>query len=674
MRSHNKNTKKLFKDLAAKNVKRSARDYFFYFFTLTFAVALFYTFNSIGAQFEALRLPDTLSYLAAAQGAMAAVSVFVCFITAYLVVYANGFMMRRRKREFGIYSILGMDGRDVRRLLTRETSAIGGISLLAGLLLGIGISQGLAMITAKMAGLSLDRFSFVFSPKAMGAAAAFFIIILICVHCFNIRQVRKMDLADMLYSGKKNESVPDSKKGAILMNIVSILLMAGGYFVIFQWSGRFLLKSVWAGGALIAVGTILFFLSAGSVVLKLLKKRKSFYYHKLNLFVVNQFGSRMRSSGITTAIVCILMFFSVSVMGAGMNMGQSVISEKVGLAPYDLSIVYYFGDSSMDGRMSTTAIREELKSKDAWLVGFLENSAEITAYLSSDVTPELFGYDDSIEGINSENNKVYMIGVDEFNKQLLLQGLKPISLREGEYAVLYNTSEVAGTMASYGQNPKPITISGTTLTLKPGGIYEGDYTNNQGSLVNAGTLIIPQALAERLTPALKACNVQFGDQADEAYDAMLTALDQHYGFDYLNKTDIRIQVMSDQLMVTYISLFVGITLLITAGAVMALRQMAEAADNEKRYELLSKLGAGQAVMRKSILDQMLMYFGLPLVLAGIHSAVILTGIHRNITNVSVEDMTGNIVLAAGIGVIMYGIYFIISYGGSQRILNHRKED
>ena len=112
MRSKKRISKKVFKELAAKNVKKSAKDYFIYFFTLTFAVCLFYTFNSIKDQFEILGIPDTFNYLAASQGAIAAVSVVSCMIIGFLVSYANRFLMKRRKKEFGVYFTLGMDRRD----------------------------------------------------------------------------------------------------------------------------------------------------------------------------------------------------------------------------------------------------------------------------------------------------------------------------------------------------------------------------------------------------------------------------------------------------------------------------------------------------------------------------------------------------------------------------------
>ena len=182
-----KMSKKVFRQLARKNVKKSAKDYFIYFFTLTFAVCLFYMFNSIGAQFEAFQIPDTLNYLSAAQGAMVGISVIVCGIIGFLVVYANRFMMKRRKREFGIYSVLGMENKDIRKILMKENILIGSTSLISGIALGILASQALTMITGKIAGIALTGFTFVFSINSLIAAVLFFGVTFFFVHLFNIR-------------------------------------------------------------------------------------------------------------------------------------------------------------------------------------------------------------------------------------------------------------------------------------------------------------------------------------------------------------------------------------------------------------------------------------------------------------------------------------------------------
>ena len=108
------------------------------------------------------------------------------------------------------------------------------------------------------------------------------------------------------------------------------------------------------------------FLSFAGVMIVFLKKRKSFYYRKLNLFVVNQLGSRMKSAGASIAVVCFLMYMSVSIMGVGMGMGQSAISIKDKAAPYDVSITEYYDGRLPEDEVRAKGIKNVLTEQDVY--------------------------------------------------------------------------------------------------------------------------------------------------------------------------------------------------------------------------------------------------------------------------------------------------------------------
>ncbi len=197
-------------------------------------------------------------------------------IIGFLVSYANRFLMKRRKKEFGVYFTLGMDRRDVGRLLMKETMKIGSAALLSGLLLGIGTSQVLSMITARISGAGLGSYSFIFSFGAAVAAVIFFGLTFAFVHFFNVRELKKMELIDLLYADRKNEEVPESKKRDVLLGILSILLFVSAFLLIFCLSETKFLEALTAGAALAAAGTVLFFISAAGIAADIMKKRKRF--------------------------------------------------------------------------------------------------------------------------------------------------------------------------------------------------------------------------------------------------------------------------------------------------------------------------------------------------------------------------------------------------------------
>lgn len=180
---------RLFQKLAAGNVKKSVKDYYIYFFTLTCAVCLFYSFNSIGTQFASLGLEDPLNYLMFSSGMIAGFSVLVCVIMGALVVYANRLLLRRRKKEMGVYATLGMERRDLNRLLMKETLRVGVFSLIFGLALGIFAAQILSLATARLVGISLSSYRFMVSGYAMALSVVFFGILFLFVHWFNVREL-----------------------------------------------------------------------------------------------------------------------------------------------------------------------------------------------------------------------------------------------------------------------------------------------------------------------------------------------------------------------------------------------------------------------------------------------------------------------------------------------------
>lgn len=671
MRSKKRISKKVFKELAAKNVKKSAKDYFIYFFTLTFAVCLFYTFNSIKDQFEILGIPDTFNYLAASQGAIAAVSVVSCMIIGFLVSYANRFLMKRRKKEFGVYFTLGMDRRDVGRLLMKETMKIGSAALLSGLLLGIGTSQVLSMITARISGAGLGSYSFIFSFGAAVAAVIFFGLTFAFVHFFNVRELKKMELIDLLYADRKNEEVPESKKRDALLGILSILLFVSAFLLIFCLSETKFLEALTAGAALAAAGTVLFFISAAGIAADIMKKRKGFYYRKLHIFDVNQLGSRIKSAGISIAVVSILMYLSVSVMGIGMGLGQSAIIKKDKTAPYDISVEYYYFGDSTDDEMNGMSVLEKLEQQGAALPQYLESSADLTMYEQENLT------ESSLFAICTENTKVrrnfedppvLLLGADDYNKVRELLKLEPITLGENEYAFTYNEPDAKDLLSEYaGKQKEPLEIGGKELTLKEGGIYETTLYNSN-IFGDIGTLVVPQKTAETGTPYLKVNNGMFKGNADIAYEEATADLNKAKNFIYISQKDINVEIMSDQLTSSYVGIYLGIIFLVTAGAVLALQQLTQSAENEKRYALLSKMGAGEKLMRKSLMTQMKVYFGLPFSLAALNAAFTMAGAYRNIPYLTKGEAFQNIFFAAGLSIVIYAVYFMTTYSGSKRIL------
>ena len=195
----------LFK-LSVKNFKKSIKDYSIYFFTLILGVAVFYMFNAIGTQAAMMEVSKTKEdIIATMNGVLSGMSILVALILGYLIVYASHFMMRKRKNEFGIYMTLGMSRWKISKILFWETFIIGVISLMVGLVVGIGLSQFMSLLVANLFEANMEQFMFVISWNAILRCIVYFSVIYVAAIIFYFITIRKAKLIDLLTANKKQE-------------------------------------------------------------------------------------------------------------------------------------------------------------------------------------------------------------------------------------------------------------------------------------------------------------------------------------------------------------------------------------------------------------------------------------------------------------------------------------
>lgn len=664
----------LFNELAAKNVRKSAKDYFIYFFTLTLSVCLFYSFNSISTQFTSFGLEDTLNYLAFASTALTVFSVLVCFIMGGLVVYANRFLLRRRKKEMGIYATLGMERKHLNRLLMKETMRIGVFSLLAGLILGILASQILALITASIIGLNLSAYHFLISVKAVVLSVLFFGILFLIVHLFNVRELKKMSLLDMLYADRKNEAIAEKRNSlSILGFILSLIIIIAGYAIIKIWLPVTFMGGIALGGLLLMIGNLLFFTTVFRFTAKWMKKNKRFYFRGLNMFTASQFSSRLKTEGRSVAMTSILLFLSLSLIILGPGIGKFTMNGIEQATPYDGSINYapLAGNPAATDDPITFLENAGFKISD-----YTDAYDHFWTYQTESVTAEFLQekpekQQNDFTGSDSEELSfpLPIIGIEDYNRLLELQKIEPVELRDNEYAVSYAFPPIEETLKAFSKNPQPLPIGETFLTLKDGGILHHAW-QNQNVLLEHGTIIVPQSLTNSLEHQLWHLNFNISEDFTDVNTLLYNNWFEKSpeGYRIWMREEAIISITSDNLLMTYLGIYLGITFLITAGAVLAIQQLSQSTDNTKRYNLLKKLGASRKVMRQSLMKQLRVYFGLPIILAILHSAVITALVFPYLRGMTLAMIISVIGGGALLVFTVYTIYFVTTYLGSRRIL------
>ena len=283
--------------LAFKNMKKSARDYMVYFLTLILGVSIFYVFNSVGDQSVVKTLSET-SYemieimLILLEG----LSVGVAFVLGFLIVYANHFLISRRRKEFGIYFLLGMGKRDVSKILFAETVLVGLFSGGTGIVIGIFTSQFVSILVTKFFDADLSAYTFTVSVGAIIKTIIYFAIIYLVVLILHTINISKVKLIELLYAEKKAEKQIDQKPAVAVLVFLLPAVALGFAYINVAFRGSELTRNGLIMCILVGVVTnFLMFRSLAGFLLALLQKVKGFYFKGLNCFVTKQFCRSINS-------------------------------------------------------------------------------------------------------------------------------------------------------------------------------------------------------------------------------------------------------------------------------------------------------------------------------------------------------------------------------------------
>ena len=218
-------------EVSIRNMKKSFKDYAIYFLTLVLGVAIFYMFNSLDSQQAMLEVSQsTRSMIQLLVELLGMLSVFIAIVLGFLIVYANNFLVNRRKREFGIYMTLGMGRRQISAIILLETILVGILSLVVGLFIGIFASQFMSILVAKLFEADMSEFTFVFSKDACIKTCIYFAIMYLAVIVFNTLTISRYKLINLLTAIRKNEKVK------IKNPVISIIIFIISAVILGYWN------------------------------------------------------------------------------------------------------------------------------------------------------------------------------------------------------------------------------------------------------------------------------------------------------------------------------------------------------------------------------------------------------------------------------------------------------
>lgn len=665
----------MFFKLALSNVKKSIRDYLVYFLTLTFGICVFYVFNSVESQQAMMRLTESQKEVMEVLTTMiGGVSVFVSVILGFLIIYANRFLIKRRKKELGIYMTLGMEKGRISKILILETLIIGVASLAAGLALGVFISQGLSVVTAKMFEADLNSFIFVFSKAALLKSVLYFGIIYFIAMIFNTLAISRYQLIDLLNADKKTETLKVKRLWiSVVLFIISAVSLAIAYKLILE-NGLLMAdaKFYWSI-ALGCIGTFLFFMSLSGFLLRMVQTNKRLYFKNLNMFVLRQLNSKINTTFISMTLICLMLLCTIGALSAGISMSD-VLSKQLDLAaPFDATLVNR-------GDFDSGEVPEVLSKlqKDGVPFNTLAKEYSETMIYETNVT-----YRDILPSDTPEMRmldvKVPCAKVSEYNRLLKMQGKEEIQLKPGSYVINCNYNETMDMLREKLRDGGAITVNGKTyvpLTMEP-----VVATMENGAFpMDPGTVILPDEELTGQKNIARIVNIMYPESNGENEQAFRSALQSIYGENgesapYLfsmTKLETKEQAASLTVVVSYLALYIGIIFLMTSAAVLALQQLSEASDNTGRYGLLRKLGAEEKMISRALFLQILVYFMVPLSLAIVHSIFGIIVVNNVVMQFGKVDILSNLLIVSLFLLLIYGGYFLATYFGSRSMLRPRK--
>ncbi|MGI6090943.1 MAG: ABC transporter permease [Saccharofermentanales bacterium] len=717
----------LFK-LSYRNMRRSLRDYALYFLTLTLSVVLFYMFRTATSQEAFSAYSGNIVWmLIGMTDIMKILSRFLVAVFGFLILYANRFMVKRRKREIGLYLVLGMKPRQLARMLALEILFINLNALVLGLIIGTFGSQGLSLLVMHAFLIDLSQFRFVFSPQSLVAAIIAYLVISLLVLVFIAIQLSRLKLIDLIRPERRLRH-PGKLRAAlsVLGFIAAILILARAYSLILSLARMPLQiphdfpKAIVLG----IIGTYLLFASLTGFLLRLAQLVKPFYYRRLNYFTLRQIAARMSSFWLSLATTALLLFFTLSILSVSFFFIRE--SNRL-LAPYSTDKKFDIEawieyDLSIEPDSGRILNKQEMRGLSLRLDdSYRRNYAAQIAPLQGDtrygiVTSSLtkfYFFDEGDLGLSAAQDQVsdhirrtwedlkntngqlfLLISAGEAAKALEQQGLTP-AWSDTETVLLGHplvpaAREIAGGMRSEAlkltvkqghlnaildfdqvlvdDNFWPLLgMQGRLLAVVPNELIAGMELQQQGYRIALQRQ--PEAEADHIG-AIR--NLFYDLQEDIGRDLDLPSFTGM--LDYIDsKAELEANA-GVKVMLSFVGLYICLTFILITATILALQHLSEISDNRIRYRILSQIGARRGYLRRQIITETALYFYLPLFVAILHSTFAFRFFSGLIELVGLSGYLRSTILATLVVIAVYSLYFILTVFSATRLALPARKD
>lgn len=539
--------------LAWGNVRRAGRDYLVYLLTLTLGVTVFYAFNTISMQVDIAGIDE--KGLAQVMGSMLGdLTYFLAGVMAFLMVYANNFIMKRRKKEFGLYQVLGMGRGRVATIMALETVIVSVVAFVAGIVLGVGLSQLMTFFTASLFKTQIANFHFFFSVHAFNLTLACMLVMFVLTLLLNLRAVRRTKLIELMGAERRNESIKTRNPWiAIAIFAVGVVLVGVAYYRLLRdgfpltATDSKLQEAMNQFGittAMVTVGTFALFWGLSGMLIKLLQSLRGVYWRGLNMFTVRQLAAKVNTVCFSMGVIAMLLFLAITSVTCGMSIANVMNENLERYNPVDVSQTYVYytpdtldyykgykgyvnpseadrmvlADTTVDlypawhGKGKSAGNNDET-GKKVNIADVAGEHVQIDSYLSyplggsdpsvtpgemcktmGEKLPKAFG------GSNADTMGLFVTPASQYNKLRQMMGEEPVHIGRDQYLLTCDMGgELVDLYTKYMADGHALTLGGHTL--KPATDKSDEDTaaianSTMGS--NPGTVVVADELLSQL--------------------------------------------------------------------------------------------------------------------------------------------------------------------------------
>ena len=642
-----------FPRLALVNLVRNGRFYGPYLLSCGMTAAMYYilsylTRSDIVASVRGAGYLQSLMYLGA---------LVVALFAAVLLLYANSFVMKRRRRELGLYNILGLEKRHIAHLMVWETVYCAAAAILGGLAAGVLLSKLVLLLLLQVSRLPV-QYGFEISLPGMANTAALFGILFLLTLVWNLAGLLRSRPVELLHSASAGEREPRTKR---LLVVLGAVTLGAGYATALTVADPFTaLAYFFLAVVLVMIGTYCLFTAGSIALLKHLRNSPRYYYQPKHFTAVAGLLYRMKQNAVGLANICILSTMVLVTVSTTVSLYAGLEGSLDRMYPHDIDVVQQLEGVSPE---QEAALNEDTLERVQTAAAEAGRKVELLQWSTLlDTVGWYTGNTFTLTAQEGVSTEIQILTADDYGR---LTG-RTVALGPGQVLVQAENIDlpatfyiedlpfhVAGTITDFPRYNNSILISGQAAQL---------------SLVVADETVA-SAINVRDTSDHREFHVQMdldGTEAEkQAFVDPLLAVDVNGVYSVISRQDNAMDLYTMYGGFLFLGVFLGLLFLLSTVLIIYYKQISEGYEDQRRYQIMQQVGMSPREVRSSIRSQVLLVFFLPLVTAGIHVAAAFPMLCKLLELFNLFDVGLFALCTAGTLLVFCAIYALV-YGLTTR--------